>query len=101
MIQLIAFYLFATIVIASAAMVIFARNPVHSVMWLILAFFNAAGLMLLVIVPVIGLVLFLAWRYRAGNASATGAPSTATSICGLGRRRFSALRTKPTMPSCR
>ena len=32
------------------------------------------GLMLLVIVPVIGLVLFFAWRYRAGNVSATGAP---------------------------
>lgn len=32
------------------------------------------GLMLLVIVPVIGLVLFLAWRYRAGSVSATGAP---------------------------
>ena len=37
-------------------------------------FLLVAGLMLLVIVPVIGLVLFLAWRYRAGNASATGAP---------------------------
>lgn len=32
------------------------------------------GLMLLVIVPVIGLVLFLAWRYRAGNVSASCAP---------------------------
>jgi NADH-quinone oxidoreductase subunit J len=44
----IAFYLFATLTIASAIAVIFARNPVHSVLWLILAFFNAAGLMLLV-----------------------------------------------------
>jgi len=43
-----AFYLFATLTIASALAVIFARNPVHSVLWLILAFFNAAGLMLLV-----------------------------------------------------
>jgi NADH:ubiquinone oxidoreductase subunit 6 (subunit J) len=43
-----AFYLFATLTIASAIAVIFARNPVHSVLWLILAFFNAAGLMLLV-----------------------------------------------------
>ena len=48
MIALIAFYLFAAITIASAVLVIFARNPVHSVLWLILAFFNAAGLMLLV-----------------------------------------------------
>ena len=45
MIQVISFYLFASLLIASAAMVIFARNPVHSVLWLIVAFFNAAGLM--------------------------------------------------------
>jgi len=43
----IAFYLFATLTIASAIAVIFARNPVHSVLWLIVAFFNSAGLMLL------------------------------------------------------
>ena len=48
MIATIAFYLFATLTIASAIAVIFARNPVHSVLWLIMAFFNAAGLMLLV-----------------------------------------------------
>ncbi len=47
MIASIAFYLFATLTIASAIAVIFARNPVHSVLWLILAFFNSAGLMLL------------------------------------------------------
>ena len=41
------FYLFAAIVVASAVMVISARNPVHSVLFLILAFFNAAGLFLL------------------------------------------------------
>ena len=48
MIATIAFYLFATLTIAPAIAVIFARNPVHSVLWLIVAFFNAAGLMLLV-----------------------------------------------------
>ena len=48
MIAAIAFYLFATLTIAPAVAVIFARNPVHSVLWLILAFFNSAGLMLLV-----------------------------------------------------
>ena len=47
MIAILAFYLFATLTIASAVAVIFARNPVHSVLWLIVAFFNAAGLMLL------------------------------------------------------
>ncbi len=48
MISILAFYLFATLTITSAIAVIFARNPVHSVLWLILSFFNAAGLMLLV-----------------------------------------------------
>src|SRR3546814_2153962 len=61
MIQLFAFYLFATIVIASAAMVIFARNPVHSVMWLILAFFNAAGLMLLAGAEFIAMLLIIVY----------------------------------------
>src|SRR5688500_8832483 len=47
MIQVFVFYLFATLVIASGVMTIGSRNPVHSVLWLILAFFNAAGLFLL------------------------------------------------------
>jgi len=47
LIAILAFYLFAVLTIASAIAVIFARNPVHSVLWLIVAFFNAAGLMLL------------------------------------------------------
>lgn len=42
-----AFYLFAIIAVAASVMVITARNPVHSVLWLILVFFNAAGLFLL------------------------------------------------------
>ena len=61
MIQLIAFYLFATIVIASATMVILSRNPVHSVMWLILAFFNAAGLMLLAGAEFIAMLLVIVY----------------------------------------
>ena len=48
MIQVFTFYLFATFVIASGVMTIASRNPVHSVLWLILAFFNAAGLFLLI-----------------------------------------------------
>jgi NADH-quinone oxidoreductase subunit J len=48
LIQAFVFYLFATIVIASGVMTIASRNPVHSVLWLILAFFNAAGLFLLI-----------------------------------------------------
>ena len=42
-----AFYLFAFVAVASGAMVVSARNPVHSVLFLILAFFNAAGLFVL------------------------------------------------------
>src|SRR6184192_2357441 len=41
------FYLFAGVSVASAVMVIVSRNPVHSVLFLILAFVNAAGLFVL------------------------------------------------------
>lgn len=61
MIQAIAFYLFAGLVIASAVMVIMARNPVHSVLWLILAFFNAAGLMVLVGAEFIAMLLVIVY----------------------------------------
>jgi NADH-quinone oxidoreductase subunit J len=47
-VQIFVFYLFAILVIASGVMTIASRNPVHSVLWLILAFFNAAGLFLLI-----------------------------------------------------
>jgi NADH-quinone oxidoreductase subunit J len=60
-IQLVAFYIFASLVIASAAMVIFARNPVHSVLWLIVAFFNAAGLMVLVGAEFIAMLLVIVY----------------------------------------
>ena len=61
MIAAIAFYLFATLTIASAIAVIFARNPVHSVLWLIVAFFNAAGLMLLVGAEFIAMLLVIVY----------------------------------------
>ena len=61
MIQTIAFYLFATLVIASATLTIMARNPVHSVLWLILAFFNAAGLMLIVGAEFIAMLLVIVY----------------------------------------
>jgi len=57
----IAFYLFATLTIVPALCVIFARNPVHSVLWLILAFFNAAGLMLLVGAEFIAMLLVIVY----------------------------------------
>jgi NADH-quinone oxidoreductase subunit J len=61
LIATIAFYLFATLTIASAVAVIFARNPVHSVLWLIMAFFNAAGLMLLVGAEFIAMLLVIVY----------------------------------------
>ncbi|PAX09320.1 NADH-quinone oxidoreductase subunit J [Sphingomonas lenta] len=61
MIQAIAFYLFATVTIASAALTISSRNPVHSVLWLILAFFNAAGLMVLAGAEFIAMLLIIVY----------------------------------------
>lgn len=61
MIQTLAFYLFATIVVASAALTITSRNPVHSVLWLILAFFNAAGLMVLAGAEFIAMLLVIVY----------------------------------------
>ncbi len=46
-VQALAFYLFAAVTVACGVMVITARNPVHAVLFLILAFFNAAGLFVL------------------------------------------------------
>ncbi|MBN2972105.1 NADH-quinone oxidoreductase subunit J [Roseomonas aeriglobus] len=61
MIQAIAFYLFAGIVLLSGAMTISSRNPVHSVLWLILAFFNAAGLMVLAGAEFIAMLLVIVY----------------------------------------
>jgi NADH-quinone oxidoreductase subunit J len=49
------------LVIASGAITILARNPVHSVLWLILAFFNAAGLMVLVGAEFIAMLLVIVY----------------------------------------
>jgi NADH-quinone oxidoreductase subunit J len=61
MLTLLAFYLFAALVIASGAFTILARNPVHSVLWLILAFFNAAGLMVIVGAEFIAMLLVIVY----------------------------------------
>jgi len=60
-IQALAFYLFAFVVVLSGALTIASRNPVHSVMWLILAFFNAAGLMILVGAEFIAMLLVIVY----------------------------------------
>jgi len=55
------FYLFAFIAIAAAFMVIAARNPVHSVLWLILTFFNAAALFLLTGAEFLAMILLVVY----------------------------------------
>jgi NADH-quinone oxidoreductase subunit J len=61
MIASLAFYIFSAILLASAAMVVSARNPVHSVLFLILAFFNAAGLFLLAGAEFLAMILVIVY----------------------------------------
>lgn len=56
-----AFYLFATVLLTAAVMVITARNPVHSVLWLIVAFFNAAGLFILLGAEFLAMILLIVY----------------------------------------
>jgi NADH-quinone oxidoreductase subunit J len=55
------FYLFAFVAVASAFMVIAARNPVHSVLFLILTFFNAAALFLLTGAEFLAMILLVVY----------------------------------------
>jgi NADH-quinone oxidoreductase subunit J len=55
------FYLFAAVCVASAVMVIVSRNPVHSVLFLILAFVNASGLFVLMGAEFLGMVLIFVY----------------------------------------
>ena len=61
MIPTIFFYLFSGVLVASAAMVVVGRNSVHSVLFLILAFLNAAGLMLLAGAELLAMVLAIVY----------------------------------------
>jgi len=61
MITVLSFYLFATLTIVSGGAVILARNPVHSVLWLIMSFFNAAGLMVLLGAEFIAMLLVIVY----------------------------------------
>jgi NADH-quinone oxidoreductase subunit J len=60
-IQALAFYAFAAVAISSGIMVISARNPVHSVLFLILAFFNAAGLFVLLGAEFLAMILIIVY----------------------------------------
>lgn len=55
------FYLFAAACVASAVMVIVSRNPVHSVLYLILAFVNASGLFILMGAEFLGMMLIVVY----------------------------------------
>jgi NADH-quinone oxidoreductase subunit J len=59
--QAIMFYVFAAVVVASGFMVIAARNPVHAVLFLILAFFNSAGLFVLIGAEFLAMILVVVY----------------------------------------
>ena len=61
MLQAIAFYLFSAVMLAAAFMVIAARNPVHSVLFLILTFFNAAALFVLLGAEFLAMILVVVY----------------------------------------
>ena len=61
MIAAAAFYVFAAILLVSAGLVVTARNPVHSVLWLVLAFFNAAALFLLAGAEFLAMILVIVY----------------------------------------
>ena len=60
-VQAIAFYVFASVAVAAGVLVISARNPVHSVLFLILAFFNAAGLFVLLGAEFLAMILVVVY----------------------------------------
>ena len=61
MLQGLAFYLLATVAVVSALLVVTARNPVHSVLWLILTFFSAAGLFVLLSAEFLAMLLVVVY----------------------------------------
>jgi len=61
MLVTLAFWVFAVILVVSAAMVVSARNPVHSVLFLILAFFNAAALFLIAGAEFLAMILVIVY----------------------------------------
>lgn len=56
-----AFYAFATVAVASALLMTLARNPVHSVLWLILTFFSAAGLFVIAGAEFVAMLLIIVY----------------------------------------
>ena len=60
-VEAIMFYVFAALAVAAGVMVICSRNPVHSVLFLILAFFNAAGLFVLMGAEFLAMILVIVY----------------------------------------
>ncbi len=60
-VQMLVFYLLSAVAVGAGVMVISARNPVHSVLFLILAFFNAAGLFVLIGAEFLAMVLVIVY----------------------------------------
>jgi NADH-quinone oxidoreductase subunit J len=56
-----AFYLFSTVLLSAAMMVIISKNPVHSVLWLIVCFFNASGLFILLGAEFLAMILLIVY----------------------------------------
>lgn len=55
------FYLFASLTVIASVLVVSARNPVHSVLWLIFAFFNSAGLFILLGAEMLAMLLVIVY----------------------------------------
>jgi NADH-quinone oxidoreductase subunit J len=61
LLQIVVFFIFAVVAVASGVMVVSARNPVHSVLFLILAFFNSAGLFVLMGAEFLAMILVIVY----------------------------------------
>src|SRR6266403_5268189 len=60
-VQAVMFYVFAVLAVASGVLVVSSRNPVHSVLFLIVAFFNAAGLFVLMGAEFLAMILIIVY----------------------------------------
>jgi NADH-quinone oxidoreductase subunit J len=60
-VQTIMFYIFAALAVAAGVLVVSSRNPVHSVLFLIVAFFNAAGLFVLIGAEFLAMILVIVY----------------------------------------
>src|ERR1700747_125787 len=60
-VQAIMFYVFAALAVAAGVLVVSSRNPVHSVVFLIMAFFNAAGLFILIGAEFLAMILVIVY----------------------------------------